>query len=111
MRDIVLKAMTSQDHMNRRLSFKEATEEHGASIKVEKDWSYSIKSVSPYAENSNLKPKKDVSICKTHNTKTGEDKFEYKITGDLFVINHNRIFSIEFSYYFSIDSILMSVKN
>lgn len=123
MHDVIFKAVTSEDHMNRRLFFKESTEESGISIKMEKNWGYTIKNISPYyligdmnkwmemyAGNKNCQPTRDVSIRRTHNTKTGEDKFEYEITGNLFIIHQHRIFVIGLTYYFSVDSVMLSVK-
>lgn len=123
MRDVVFKAMTSQDHKARRLSFKESAEDSGVSARIEKSWGYEIKSIMPLNQVADLKvwmqqqigsertsSLKHLSICRNHNTKTGEDRFEYKAVGDLFVIHDEQIFIIEFSYFFSVASVMLSVK-
>ena len=48
---------------------------------------------------------KNLSVRRTHKTKTGEDKFEYMLSGKIFIINHDRLFVIEYAYSFCIDSV------
>ena len=123
MRDVVLKAMTSQDHKTRRLSFKETAEDNSVSARIEKNWGYQVKSITPVYQVPDLeqwiKEKigsqrtsslKHLSVYRNHTTKTGEDIFEYKAVGDLFVIHDEQIFAIEFSYFFSVTSVVLAVK-
>ena len=134
MRDVIFKAITSQDHKKREILFKEAVEDNGVSAKIEKSFTYQIKSISPFnglsdlsgcneisaeIENKDILPQlgnekqpalKNLSVSRIHNSKTGKDSFEYKAIGDLFVVYQGKIFAIEFSYFFSIVSIAMQLE-
>jgi len=121
--DLVLKSITSQDNKRREFILKETVEEDGVLARVEKDWGYAVKSIIPLSFVGDLKQwfmdnygsedpsgLKDLSICRTYNTKTGEDKFEYKLTGDLFITDENVFYVVEFLYCFVIDSVGVEVK-
>lgn len=123
MRDVVFKAITSQDHKTRQLCFKELAEDNGISAKIEKKWVYIIKKVTPLCQIPDLKEwiarqinssqssiLKHLSVFRYHNSETEEDKFEYQMIGDLFVVNQEDIFTVEFSYFFSINSIVLMAK-
>lgn len=110
MRDVVLRSMISQDHKRRKLVLKETAEENGVLSNVEKELCYTVKTVLPHNFSGIFpKPKKDLSIRRVHNTKTGEGKFEYKFTGDIFIINKDNLLMIEFAYRFCIDSSKISL--
>jgi len=121
--DLVLKSITSQDNKRREFVLKETVEEDGVLARVEKDWGYAVKSIIPLSFVVDLKQwfmnnygsedpsgLKDLSVRRVHNTKTGEDKFEYKLAGDLFITDENALHVVEFSYYFVIDSVGVEVR-
>jgi hypothetical protein len=123
MREVVFKAITSQDHKTRQLCFREFSEDYGVSAKVEKRWSYTLKRVTPLSQIPDLKKwishrigsenssgLKHLSVFRYHNSKTEEDKFEYQLIGDLFVVNQENVFTVEFSYFFGISSVAMVTK-
>ncbi len=118
MRDLIVKTSTSLDHKKRQLSFRETIADKGVCSKIEKKLGYKIIKVAPLIQIEDLKQwvrmqagsddppaLKCLSIFRKHDSKTGEDKFEYNATGDLFIIHQDNIFVIEFSYILSVDSV------
>lgn len=114
MRDIVFKNMTSIDHYRRDIFLSEAFVEKGVTTKTQKHFVYFIRDHLFLDNPKNLEnwlkkyaskgPRlKDLSVLKSLDSKTGEEKFEVKIVGNLYVLREQDIFNVDFTQVFKID--------
>ena len=114
MRDIVFKNMTSIDHYRRDIFLSEAFVEKGVTTKTQKHFVYFIRDHLLLDNSKDLEnwlkkyaskgPRlKDLSVLKSLDSKTGEEKFEVKIVGNLYVLREQDIFNVDFTQVFKID--------
>ncbi len=114
MRDMVFKNLTSQDHQKRDISLSEAFDLNGVRTKTQKHFTYSVHDhatlhnpkeleawVKQYA--SKGPQLKNLSVLKSYDSKVGEEKFEVKITGNLYILRDQDMFNIDFIQEFKID--------
>ena len=114
MRDVLFKNLTTLDHHKRDIFLSEAFVQNGVTTKTQKHFIYSIRDhafldnpqklqtwMQKYASKG---PRlKDLSVLKTYDNKTGEEKFEVKIMGNLYVLREQDLFNIDFTQVFKID--------
>ncbi len=114
MRDILFKNLTSLDRYRRDILLSEASIKNGVTTKTQKHFVYSVRdhTVLKSAQEleawlkryTNSSPRlKDLSVLKSHDSKTGEEKFEVKIIGNLYILREQDIFNIDFTQLFKID--------
>ena len=114
MRDILFKNLTSRDHHRRDIFLSEASERNGVTTKTQKHFVYFIRDHEFLAGPDKLEgwlkkyarkgPRlKDLSVVKSYDSKIGEEKFEVKIAGNLYVLREQDIFSVDFTQVFKID--------
>jgi hypothetical protein len=111
---MVFKNLTSQNHHKRDISLSEAFELNGVKTKTQKHFTYFVRDhailhnpqelegwIKKYA--SKGPQLKDLSVVKTYDSKIGEEKFEVKIIGNLYILRDQDMFSIDFIQEFKID--------
>lgn len=114
MRDILYKNLTSLDHHQRDIFLSEAFVQDGVNIKTEKHFIYSVRDHALLDKPEKLKvwvekyasegPRlKDLSVLKSYDSKAGEERFEVRITGELYILREQDIFNIDFMQIFKID--------
>ncbi|MBN2097096.1 MAG: hypothetical protein JW714_01305 [Candidatus Omnitrophica bacterium] len=114
MRDIVFKNLTSTDHHKRDVVLSEAFVLNGVTTKTQKHFTYFVRDhalmhspeeltewIKRYA--SKGPQLKDLSVVKSYDSKVGEEKFEVKIIGNLYVLRDQDIYSVDFIQEFRID--------
>ncbi|MCQ9208152.1 MAG: hypothetical protein NG712_02105 [Omnitrophica bacterium] len=114
MRDIMFKNLTSLDHHRRDIFLSEDSVQNGVTTKTQKHFIYFIRDheflddpqkledwLKSYAGNG---PRlKNLSVLKSYDSKTGEEKFEVKIIGNLYILREQDIFNVDFTQIFKID--------
>ncbi|MFC1699728.1 hypothetical protein ACFL1I_07230 [Candidatus Omnitrophota bacterium] len=114
MRDILYKNLTSTDHHRRDIFMSEQFIYQGVTTKTEKHFIYSVRDhafldspnklegwVKKYA---NKGPRlRDLSVVKRYDSKIGEERFEVKIVGNLYVLRDQDIYNVDFTQVFKID--------
>lgn len=113
MRDILFKNLTSLDHHRRDIFLSEAFVDNGVATKTEKHFVYLVRDhtylddpqefeswIKKYA--SKGPHLKDLSVLKIYDSKTGEERFEVKVVGTLYILREHDIFNIEFTQTFKI---------
>jgi len=114
MRDIVFKNMTSSDHHKRDILLSEAFIRNGVTVKTQKHFTYSVNDHMFLEGSKQLEqwlkkyagkgPRlKDLSVLKSYDSKTGEERFEVKIIGNLYVLREQDIFNVNFTQVFKIN--------
>lgn len=114
MRDILFKNLTANNHHKRDIFLSEDFEQNGVITKTEKHFIYLIRDHtvlnSPEELEAWLKEHVDkgprlkgLSVLKKYDSKIGEERFEVKIEGNLYVLREQDIFSVEFNQLFMID--------
>ena len=122
MRDIVYKNLTSLDHHKRDVSLSEAFILNGVKTKTQKHFTYSVRDHAMLHNSQELEdwikryaskgPQlKDLSVLKSYDSKAGEEKFEVKIVGNLYVMRDQDIFNVDFVQEFKIDRQGKEIKN
>ena len=121
MRDILFKNLTSLDHDKRDVFLSEAFVQSGITTNTQKHFIYFIRDhafldnpeklqawMKKYASKG---PRlKDLSVLKSYDSKSGEEKFEVKIMGNLYVLREQDMFNIDFTQVFKIDRKGKSLK-
>ncbi|MBN2097370.1 MAG: hypothetical protein JW714_02695, partial [Candidatus Omnitrophica bacterium] len=113
-RDILFKNLTSQDHHSRDIFMSECFSLQGVTTKTEKHFVYNIRDhaiINNSQELENWVKKyaqrgphlKDLSVLKTYDSKTGEEKYEVKIEGNLYVLCEHDIYNVDFTQIFKVD--------
>lgn len=114
MRDILFKNLTSLDHHRRDIFFSESFAYKGVTTKTQKHFIYLIQDrqlldkpekleswIKKYAgKGPHLK---NLSVLKSYDSKVGEEKFEVKIAGNLYILREQDIFNVDFTQIFKID--------
>lgn len=114
MRDILFKNLTSMDHRRRDIVLSEHFVQQGVTTKTEKHFIYLVRDhafldspekleswVKQYSEKG---PRlRNLSVLKSIDSKTGEEKFEVTIVGNLYVLHDQDIFNVDFTQIFKID--------
>ena len=114
MHDILFKNMTSLDHHRRDILFAETFVHGGVTTKTLKHFIYFIRDhallndpteleswIKKYSGNG---PKlKDLSVFKSYDSKIGQEKFEVKIVGNLYVLREQDVFCVDFTQIFKVD--------
>lgn len=114
MRDIVFKNMTTIDHHRRDIFLSEAFMQNGITIKTQKHFIYFVRDhallddpkklevwVEKYASKG---PRlKNLSVLKSFDSKIGEERFEVKIVGNLYILREQDIYNVDFTQIFKID--------
>ena len=114
MRDILFKNLTSLDHHRRDILFSERVVQNGVTTKTEKHFVYSVRDHAFLDNPEGLEtwikkyvskgPRlKDLSVLKSYDSKIGEEKFEVKLAGSLYILREQDIFNIDFTQIFKID--------
>ena len=114
MRDIMFKNLTTVDHYKRDIFLSESFINNGVTTKTQKHFTYLIRDHALLASPEKLEvwlkkyarkgPRlKDLSVVKSYDSKMGEERFEVKITGNLYVLREQDIFSVDFTQVFKID--------
>lgn len=114
MRDILFKNLTSQDHHRRDILFSEHVVRNGVTTKTEKHFIYFVRDHAFLDNPGGLEtwikkyvskgPRlKDLSVLKSYDSKIGEERFEVKIAGNLYVLREQDIFNVDFTQIFKID--------
>jgi hypothetical protein len=114
MRDILFKNLTSLDHHRRDILLSEAFVQNGVATKTQKHFVYFIRDhlyldspeklevwLKKYA--SKGPHLKDLSVLKSYNSHIGEEIFEVKIVGNLYVLREQDIFNVDFTQVFKIN--------
>ena len=114
MRDIVYKNLTSTDHHKRDVSLSEAFMLNGVTTKTQKHFTYFVRDhgllhspdelaewIKKYA--SRGPQLKDLTVVKSYDSKVGEEKFEVKIIGNLYILRDQDIYNVDFVQEFKID--------
>lgn len=121
MRDILFKNLTSMDHRRRDIVLSEHFVQQGVTTKTEKHFIYLVRDhafldspekleswVKQYSEKG---PRlRNLSVLKSIDSKTGEEKFEVTIVGNLYVLHDQDIFNVDFTQIFKIDRQGKSLK-
>ncbi|MBN3038709.1 MAG: hypothetical protein JW869_04740 [Candidatus Omnitrophica bacterium] len=114
MHDILFKNSTSQDHTRRDILLAEAYDQQGVMTRTLKHFIYLVKDhallnnpgklnkwLQKYTKNG---PKlKNLSVLKSYNSKSGEEKFEVQIAGNLYILREQDIFNVDFTQIFKIN--------
>jgi hypothetical protein len=114
MHDIVFKNFTSLDHLCRDVFLSERSENNGVTTKTQKHFIYFVRdhmfldsqeSLGAWVKKYGRKgPRlKSLSVLKSYNSKIGEEKFEVKIVGNIYVLQEQEIFNVDFTQIFKID--------
>ena len=114
MRDVLFKNLTSLNHHSRDILLSEAFIRNGVTTKTQKHFVYSVRDHTVLKNAHELKtwlkeyansgPRlKDLSVLKSLDSKTGKEKFEVRITGNLYVLREQGIFNIDFTQVFKTD--------
>lgn len=114
MHDILFKNMTSLDHHRRDILFSESFVHEGIATKTVKHFIYLIHDHTLLDDPEKLEAwikryadkgphLKDLSVLKSYDSNTGEEKFEVKIVGNLYVLRERDIFNVDFTQVFKID--------
>ena len=114
MRDILYKNLTSQDHHRRDIFLSETFVQHGVTTMTQKHFIYPVQGHSFIDKPAKLQawikkfagkgPRlKDLSVLKTYDSKMGEEKFEVKIMGNLYVLREQALYNVDFTQVFKID--------
>lgn len=122
MRDILFKNLTSIDRHRRDIFLSESSVKNGVTTKTQKHFIYFIQNheylkdpseleswVKKYAQKAPCL--KSLSVLKSFNSKIGEEKFEVKIDGNLYVLREQDIFKVDFTQIFKIDRKGKSLKD
>jgi hypothetical protein len=121
MRDILFKNSTSLDHQRRDIFFSERFIQQGVTTETQKHFIYFIRDhaflnnpeklqewVKKYVHQG---PRlKNLSVLKSYDSKIGEERFEVKIVGNLYVLREQDIFNVDFTQIFKIDRKGQSLK-
>lgn len=114
MRDILFKNLTSLDHHRRDIFLSECVVQKGITTRTEKHFIYFVRDHA-FLDNPerleawikkyvNKGPRlKDLTVLKSYDSKIGEEKFEVKIVGTIYVLRDQDIFNIDFTQIFKID--------
>ena len=114
MRDIVFKNMTTLDHHRRDIFLSEAFVQNGVATKTQKHFVYFVHDHA-YLDNPekleawmrkyvNKGPHlKNLSVLKSFDSKVGEERFEVKIAGNLYILREQDIYNVDFTQIFKID--------
>ncbi len=122
MRDILYKNLTSLDHQQRDVLLTERLVQNGVTTRTQKHFTYSVSDrtfldkpeklqswIQKYAGKG---PRlRDLSVLKSYDSKSGEEKFEVKIAGNIYVLREQDIFNVDFTQVFKIDRKGESLKN
>jgi len=114
MRDIIFKNLTSLNHQQRDILLSEHIVQHGVTTRTQKHFIYSVCDrtfldkpqklqtwIKKYAGKG---PRlKNLSVLKSYDGKAGEERFEVKITGNLYVLREQDIFNVDFTQVFKIN--------
>ena len=114
MRDILFKNLTSIDHQRRDIFMSEQLVQDGVITRTQKHFIYSVCGrtfldkpeklqtwIKKYAGKG---PRlKDLSVIKTYDSKAGEERFEVKIAGNLYILREQDIFNVDFTQVFKIN--------
>lgn len=114
MRDVVYKNLTSFDHQHRDIFLSEYFVRNGVTTKTEKHFIYAVRDHALLNNPAKLKnwvkkyvqrePRlKNLSVLKSYDSKIGEERFEVKIVGNLYILREHDIYNIDFTQIFKID--------
>lgn len=114
MHDILFKNLTSLNHHRRDIFLSEQFEKDGVMTKTQKHFIYLVRDHTLLESPEELEgwvkkysrqgPRlKDLSVLKIHDSKKGEERFEVKIVGNLYVLRDRDIFNVDFIQVFKID--------
>jgi len=114
MRDILFKNLTTSDRHRRDIFLSECSEQHGVTTKTQKHFIYYIRDHSFLGNSEKLgvwlkkyagkgPHLKNLSVLKNYDSKTGEESFEVKLAGHLYVLREQDIFDVDFTQIFKID--------
>ena len=114
MRDIIFKNLTSGNHQRRDIFLSEAFKRNGVTTNTQKHFIYVVRDHAILNNTQELEawfkkyaskgPRlEDLSVLKSYNSKMGEERFEVKITGNLYVLREQDIFNVDFIQVFKID--------
>ena len=121
MRDILFKNLTSMNHLKRDITLSEAFMDQGVATKTKKHFIYfvhdhalvnSLDKVKDWIDKYASKgPRlKNLAVMKRYNSNLGEENFEVKIEGNLYVLREQEIFNIDFTQVFTVDRKGSSLK-
>ena len=108
---------TSQDKKRRELSISEVTEKEGVVKRIVLRCTYYVNKQTRISQPVDIeklvkkgidgdKPNfREFHIIRTHDSRLHEDKFIWKVDGNLFVIVRGNIFSISFTHSFEVETI------
>lgn len=106
MKEVLFRDMVSPDRMRREMSVVETMQANGSVAKIVKRCLYIVKGLTYYDgigpfNISNVDcPSRRISICKIHNTRNRNEHFLYKISGELYAVSKNVLFTIGFRHSF-----------
>lgn len=111
---MLFKNITSLNHHKRDVFLSEAFVRRGVATKTQKHFVYFIrdhefldnpKKLQDWLKKYGHKgPRlKDLSVLKSYDSKTGEERFQVKIIGNLYVLREQDIFNVDFTQVFKID--------
>ncbi len=114
MRDILFKNMTSIDHQRRDIFLSEHFVDNGITTRTQKHFIYYVRDHAFLDQPEKLEqwikryvskgPRlKNLSVTKSYNSMDGEERFEVKIVGNLYVLREQDIFNVDFTQVFKID--------
>lgn len=114
MRDILFKNITSLDHHRRDIFLSEVYVNNGIATKTQKHFIYFVRDHVLLDDPKKLKIwfkkygnkgpcLRDLSVFKSYDSKIGEEKFEVRIAGTIYVFRNKDIFNVDFTQIFKID--------
>lgn len=109
MKEVLFKDMTSHNRMRRELSIVETMEAHGSVAKIVKRCLYVVKGLSYYDGIGSMKldgvncPPRQIFIRKIQNTHDHNERFLYKVTGELYAVSKNVMFTVAFRHSFEMN--------
>lgn len=118
MRELVLKNLMSQDYKKKEVFLSESYEKEGYLQRLEKQSVYIVEDIKKITgdfdlasyldqkKHQGLLQPKHTYIVKIHDSKKGEDKFTYKICGDLYAIVDDKVYIIRLRQSLVLDFIL-----
>lgn len=89
MRDLVFRNLTSADRHRKMISSCEVVDNEGVRSIIQRHFVCILKEINGKAD---TKPEPYLYVLKEHNTKEQQEKFFCKIKGNVYVVNHGRLF-------------------
>lgn len=115
MKELLLRNLISDDRRKKEILLSESCERKGCLQRLEKKSVYIVRDIMRMSDNFDLKSyldqkknegllsPKQTYIIKSYDTKKSQDKFTYKVWGDLYAILDDKVYLVRLMQYLKLE--------